>query len=56
MSSVLVLNNSSEPLHVCDWRRAVGLIVKDRAELVEHVDGRMLAQDFPMPAVIRLHK
>ncbi|MDZ4833287.1 MAG: HNH endonuclease [Candidatus Melainabacteria bacterium] len=53
MSAVLVLNNSSEPLHVCDWRRAVALIVKNRAEVVEH-NGKMLAEDFPLPLVIRL--
>jgi len=56
MSSVLILNNSSEPLHVCDWRRAVALIVKNRAEVVEHSDEKVLAEDFPMPTVIRLRK
>lgn len=55
MSSVLVLNSSSEPLHVCDWRRAVSLICKGRAEVVEHSDRRLLADDFPLPVVIRLH-
>lgn len=53
MSAVLVLNNSSEPLHVCSWRRAVALIVKNRAEVVEH-NGKMLAENFPTPLVIRL--
>jgi 5-methylcytosine-specific restriction endonuclease McrA len=53
MSAVLVLNSSSEPLHVCSWRRAVALIVKNRAEVVEH-NGKMLADDFPLPLVIRL--
>lgn len=56
MSSVLVLNSSSEPLHVCDWRRAVSLICKGRAEVVEHSDRRLLTEDFPLPVVIRLQK
>lgn len=56
MSSVLVLNSSSEPLHVCDWRRAVSLICKGRAEIVERQNDRLLADDFHLPVVIRLHK
>ncbi len=51
--AVLVLTTSSTPSHVCDWRRAVSLIVREKAEIVEH-NGKMLADNFPQPLVIRL--
>jgi 5-methylcytosine-specific restriction endonuclease McrA len=53
MQKVLVLNASNEPLNLCDWHRAVRLICKGKAEIVER-NGRLLAPGFPMPRVIRL--
>jgi 5-methylcytosine-specific restriction endonuclease McrA len=53
MSKVLVLNASYEPLNITGWRRAVILMLKGKAEQVEH-NGKYLAKDFPLPTVIRL--
>jgi len=53
MSKVLVLNASYEPLNITSWRRAVVLIIKGKAERVEH-NGKLVYADFPLPTVIRL--
>lgn len=53
MSKVLVLNASYEPLNICTWRRAVVLLMKGKAEQIEH-NGKMVYADFPLPTVIRL--
>ena len=53
MSKVLVLNASYEPLNICSWRRAVILILKGKAEQIEH-NGKLVYADFPLPTVIRL--
>lgn len=53
MSKVLVLNASYEPLNITTWRRAVVLLIKGKAEQLEH-NGKYLYQDFPLPSVIRL--
>ena len=53
MSKVLVLNASYEPLNICSWRRAVVLILKGKAEQVEH-NGKLVLPDLPLPTVIRL--
>jgi 5-methylcytosine-specific restriction endonuclease McrA len=55
-SRVLVLNASYEPLNVCTVRRAVVLILKEKAELLE-TGSRVLRSEsvtFPHPVVIRL--
>jgi 5-methylcytosine-specific restriction endonuclease McrA len=54
MAKVLVLNASYEPLNITNWQRAVVLLLKGKAEQVEH-NGKMLAPDFPLPTVIRLY-
>ncbi len=55
---VLVLNANFEPIHVCDVRRALGLILSDKASLV--LDGRgeikTVSRTYPLPSVIRLEK
>ena len=53
---VLVLNASYEPLNVCSVRRAVVLILKDKAELLEQGERRLHAESvtLPHPVVIRL--
>ena len=53
MSKVLVLNASYEPLNICTWRRAVILLLKGKAEQIEH-NGKLVYADFPLPTVIRL--
>jgi 5-methylcytosine-specific restriction endonuclease McrA len=53
LSKVLVLNASYEPLNICSWRRAVVLLIKGKAEQIEH-NGKIIYTDFPLPSVIRL--
>ena len=53
---VLVLNASYEPINVCTVRRATVLILKERAEVIEHASWSLHAESFTMarPVVIRL--
>jgi 5-methylcytosine-specific restriction endonuclease McrA len=56
MLKVLVLNTTYEPLNVCSVRRALVLMLKDKAEVVEH-SGRTVRSEraaFACPHVIRL--
>lgn len=55
---VLVLNANFEPVNVCDMRRAVGLILADKASLVVNGRGdiKTVQASFPRPSVIRLQK
>jgi 5-methylcytosine-specific restriction endonuclease McrA len=54
--AVLVLNANYEPLNVCDTKRAVGLLVTSKAELVMNGRGhiRTTRITYPAPSVIRL--
>jgi 5-methylcytosine-specific restriction endonuclease McrA len=54
---VLVLNQNYEPLNVCRVRRAVVLLYRGRAEMLEDGTGFIHSanQDFPVPSVIRLY-
>jgi 5-methylcytosine-specific restriction endonuclease McrA len=56
MSSVLVLNASYEPLQVVSLRRAVVLLLKEKAQLVEAAESRLRSErlSVPTPVVIRL--
>lgn len=56
MESVLVLNANFEPLNVCNMRRAVCLMVMDKADLVKNGRGEIhtVNQSFPKPSIIRL--
>lgn len=56
MESVLVLNANYEPLNVCNIRKAVCLMVMDKAQLVMNGRGEIHTVDrsFPRPSVIRL--
>ena len=53
---VLVLNASYEPINVCTVRRAAVLVLKERAELLEHGEGALHSERMVMerPCVIRL--
>ncbi|MBF2056754.1 MAG: HNH endonuclease [Cyanobacterium sp. T60_A2020_053] len=53
MGKVLVLNASYEPLNITSWKRAVILLIKGKAEQLEH-NGKYICQSFPLPSVIRL--
>jgi 5-methylcytosine-specific restriction endonuclease McrA len=53
---VLVLNASYEPINVCTVRRAAVLLLKNRAEILEHGDWALHAENLTLaqPVVIRL--
>jgi 5-methylcytosine-specific restriction endonuclease McrA len=54
--SVLVLNQSYEPVQVCSVRRAIVLVYRGRAEVIETHDScvRTVTRKFPVPSVVRL--
>jgi 5-methylcytosine-specific restriction endonuclease McrA len=53
---VLVLNANFEPLNVCTTRRAMGLILTEKASLILNGRGwiRSVTRSFPRPSIIRL--
>jgi 5-methylcytosine-specific restriction endonuclease McrA len=53
---VLVLNATYEPINVCTVRRAAVLLLKEKAELVEHATWELRSEHTSMarPVVIRL--
>ena len=53
---VLVLNSTYEPMNVCSVHRAVVLLLKDKAEVVETAGGLVRSErsSLAVPAVIRL--
>ena len=55
-SPVLVLNQSYEPLNLCRTRRAVVLVFRGKAEVLENSRGELHSIDraFQIPSVIRL--
>ncbi len=55
---VLVLNANFEPVNVCDTRRAIGLILAEKASLVVNGRGEIktTSRSYPRPSVIRLQK
>jgi 5-methylcytosine-specific restriction endonuclease McrA len=55
-ASVLVLNATYEPLNVVSVRRAMVLLLKEKAEVVEATEARLRAErvSYPYPLVIRL--
>lgn len=56
LEAVLILNANFEPINVCNMRRAIGLILADKASMV--LNGRGVIQaasrSYPRPSVIRL--
>lgn len=57
MRSALVLNATYEPLSIVPARRAVCLVIDDKADLVEHDDDhefRSVSMSLPLPLVVRL--
>ena len=55
-SPVLILNQNYQPLNICNARRAIVLLDRGKAELMENGRGyiRTITQMFPIPSVIRL--
>ncbi|MGD0753145.1 MAG: HNH endonuclease [Anaerolineales bacterium] len=55
---VLVLNANFEPVNVCNTRRAIGLILGGKADMVMNGRGAIqtVKQALPRPSVIRLDK
>ena len=53
---VLVLNATSEPLHIVSLRRAIILVLKEKAEVVEATEARIRSENLALdrPLVIRL--
>lgn len=53
---VLLLNANFEPLNVCTTRRAVGMLLKGKAEMLLNGRGyiRTVREAYPRPSVIRL--
>src|ERR1700716_3515292 len=55
-ANVLVLNSDYQPLNVCNVRRAVVLLTKEKATVIEQ-NGHIVTSErwsFPSPSVIRL--
>ena len=55
---VLVLNANYEPINVCSMRRAIGLILTEKAAMVVNGRGHIhtINQLLPRPSVIRLER
>jgi 5-methylcytosine-specific restriction endonuclease McrA len=56
MGHVLVLNASYEPLNITTWRRAMVMLLKGKAEGLEHDASRSIRPDILQPTVIRLRQ
>ncbi len=55
---VLVLNSNFEPIHVCGFQRAIGLMLSEKATLILNGRGmiKTATTSFPIPSVIRLSR
>lgn len=55
-SAVLVLNQNYEPLNICSARRALVLLDRGKAEVIENGAGviHSVSQIFPLPSVLHL--
>ena len=54
--AVLVLNASYEPLNITTWRRAMVMLLKGKAEGLEHDASHPIRPDLLRPTVIRLRQ
>lgn len=56
MTAVLVLNATYEPLSIVSVKRAIILLLKEKAELLEAAEARLRAEQvsMPVPVVIRM--
>ncbi|NDJ35214.1 MAG: HNH endonuclease [Chloroflexi bacterium] len=55
---VLVLNANYEPLNVCSMKRAIGLMMTGKAEMIVHGDGSIssVSLSLPAPSIVRLSR
>ncbi len=55
---VLVLNANFEPLNVCNTRRAIGLMVSGKANMILNGRGviKTVSRSYPRPSIIRLER
>lgn len=55
---VLVLNANFEPINVCGFQRALGLMLSEKASLILNGRGTIKTTRavYPIPSVIRLHR
>lgn len=55
---VLVLNSNYEPINVCSFQRAIGLMLMNKATLILNGRGMIHSANhsYPIPSVIRLSK
>lgn len=53
---VLILNVNFEPLHVCNTKRALSLVMAGKAEIILNGRGtiRSVSQEFDLPSIIQL--
>ena len=58
MNEVLVLNANFEPINVCSLRRALGMMLTEKASLVMNGRGEIHSSSFafPCPSIIRLQQ
>lgn len=56
MGHVLVLNASYEPLNITTWRRAMVMLLKGKAEGLEHDPLHRIRADTLLPTVVRLRQ
>ncbi len=57
--NVLVLNQTYEPLHICNVKRAIVLILTQKATVVKTVNHKVLRTvktTYPIPTIIRIQK
>ena len=56
---VLVLNQSYEPLQICNVKRAFLLVFKEKASIIEYMKNyklKTISREFPIPSIIRIEK
>ena len=55
---VLVLNGNFEPINICEIRRALNLVICEKATLIANGRGLFHTSNYtyPLPSVIRLNK
>lgn len=55
---VLVLNANYEPINICSWQRALGLVITHKAALISNGRGEIHSAEatFLIPSVIRLER
>ncbi len=55
---VLVLNSNFEPINVCGFQRAIGLMLSDKATLIMNGRGiiHTARNSYPIPSIIRLSR